>query len=1061
MLEHRQLYAGISPQWARAWGEDSYGVFAVVQIAGVSSRMRWIAPGEFSMGSPPDEAGRSDDEGPQHLVRLPVGYWLGETLVTQELWRAVMGQSPSRFRGAERPVEQVGWKDCLVFCAKVGAAVPGLFPRLPTEAEWEYACRAGAAGAGSLDEANVKGVGVAELGRDAWYADNSGGETHPVGRKEPNVWGLYDMLGNVCEWCLDATYVEYGAEECSAPFQEGDGHLRVARGGSWAARAGLVRPACRFSRVADARYDYLGLRLAAGQESALQYSISRQGRRVGVVVNSGGKPLREPVEVAAPASRGGRTLAYQQVYDVFDVDHHTWGRRDLGASQQLERAGQHEAGFDMSVVDLRLRDESTMDARPLLELRRTRDSLERTLATDLEELGQDHPSIANTRANLALVLKDLGDLPRAKELLELALASDLQNLGEDHPSVATRRSNLAGVLQDLGDLPGAKELLERALASDLQNLGEDHPSVATLRSNLALVLQARGDLPRAKELLERALASDLQNLGEDHPSVATRRSNLAAVLEALGDLPRAKELHERALASDLQNLGEDHPSVAIRRANLATVLKNLGDLPRAKELLERALASALQNLGEDHPRVATCRSNLAMVLQDLGDLPRAKELLERALASALQNLGEDHPSVATLRSNLALVLQALGDLPRAKELLERALASDLQNLGEDHPSVANRRSNLAMVLQDLGDLPRAKELLEQALASDLQNLGEDHPSVATRRSNLATVLQDLGDLPRAKELLRAGAGLGPPEPRRGPSQRRPTSRSNLATVLKALGDLPRAKELLERALASDLQNRGDDDPSLSPRGAPTSAWCSRHSATCREPRTCSSGPWPRTSRTLARTIPASRRSRNNLATVLQDLGDRPGAKELLERALASDLQNLGEDHPSVATRRSNLATVLQDLGDLTGARDLIERALASDLQNLGEDHPSVGTCRFNLATIHEELGALDDARREFAAALASEERSLGPSHPSTAHTRVRLAAVLARLRSCDGGPRRSRARTPRRQQSARRLARSDRSSSGSRQAHPARGMRSLRSAFASIWRMRSRVTSKP
>jgi tetratricopeptide (TPR) repeat protein len=89
--------------------------------------------------------------------------------------------------------------------------------------------------------------------------------------------------------------------------------------------------------------------------------------------------------------------------------------------------------------------------------------------------------------------------------------------------------------------------------------------------------------------------------------------------------------------------------------------------------------------------------------------------------------------------------------------------------------------------------------------------------------------------------------------------------------------------------------------------------------------------------------------------------------------------------------------VLQDLGDLPRAKELLERALASDLQNLGEDHPSVATRRFNLATIHEELGALDDARREFAAALASEERSLGPSHPSTAHTRVRLAAVLARL----------------------------------------------------------------
>ncbi|MBP8811011.1 MAG: tetratricopeptide repeat protein [Kofleriaceae bacterium] len=345
-----------------------------------------------------------------------------------------------------------------------------------------------------------------------------------------------------------------------------------------------------------------------------------------------------------------------------------------------------------------------------------------------------------------------GDLPRAKELLERALASDLQNLGEDHPSVATSRSNLATVHRALGDLPRAKELHERALASALQNLGEDHPSVATSRSNLALVLRDLGDLSRAKELLERALASALQNLGEDHPSVATSRSNLALVLKALGNLPRAKELLERALASDLQNLGEDHPSVATRRSNLALVLQALGDLPRAKELLERALASDLQNLGEDHPSVATSRSNLALVLQALGDLPRAKELIERALASTLQNLGEDHPSVATRRSNLATVHRALGDLPRAKDLLERALASDLQSLGEDHPSVATRRFNLATVYEDLGALDDARCEFAAALASEERSLGPSHPSTAHTRVRLADVLGQLGhvDLARAE-----------------------------------------------------------------------------------------------------------------------------------------------------------------------------------------------------------------------------------------------------------------------------------------------------------------------
>jgi nucleoside phosphorylase/tetratricopeptide (TPR) repeat protein len=346
-----------------------------------------------------------------------------------------------------------------------------------------------------------------------------------------------------------------------------------------------------------------------------------------------------------------------------------------------------------------------------------------------------------------------GDFAHAKYLLEQALASTLETLGEDHPTVATRRSNLAGVLQALGDLPSAKLLLERALASNLETLGEDHPDVAACRSNLACVLQDLGDLPSAKLLLERALASDLKTLGEDHPAVAASRSNLALVLGDLGDLPSSKLLLEQALASDLKTLGENHPNVATCRSNLAGLLHALGDLPGAKQLLEQALASDLKNLGENHPAVATRRANLALVFKALGDLPRAKLLLERALASNLQNLGENHPAVATNCANLALVFKAFGDPLRAKLLLEQALASDLKTLGEDHPTVATRRANLAGVLQDLGDLSNAKLLLEQAFASNLQNLGEHHPTVATCRASLAGVLQDLGDLPRAKLLL--------------------------------------------------------------------------------------------------------------------------------------------------------------------------------------------------------------------------------------------------------------------------------------------------------------------
>ena len=279
MREHRRLFAGLPPRWARAWGEDRFGAFAVARIARVDVRMRWIPPGVFVMGSPDKERGRRADEGPQHVVRLPVGYWLGEFPVTQELWQAVTGHTPSHFRGERRPVECVSWHDCREFCEHVGEELPELAPRLPTEAEWEYACRAGTSGA-TWTVGELSGVEVAsELANLAWYSGNSGGKSLPVGEKPPNPWGLYDMLGNVYEWCLDTELSKYTPAERSAPATVTDGPFGVLRGGSWRSFARNVRAANRLADMADVRHVNLGFRLAAGQESALQYPQARQASR--------------------------------------------------------------------------------------------------------------------------------------------------------------------------------------------------------------------------------------------------------------------------------------------------------------------------------------------------------------------------------------------------------------------------------------------------------------------------------------------------------------------------------------------------------------------------------------------------------------------------------------------------------------------------------------------------------------------------------------------------------------------------------------------------------------
>jgi tetratricopeptide (TPR) repeat protein/nucleoside phosphorylase len=359
------------------------------------------------------------------------------------------------------------------------------------------------------------------------------------------------------------------------------------------------------------------------------------------------------------------------------------------------------------------------------DLLRAKQLLERALAVS-ETQGDDHPSVATRRSNLALVHLALGELARANELLESALALDIKHYGEWHEKVATRRTNLASVRQERGDLTGARELFEQALRFSRATFGDADLRVAKVRMNLGLVLKELGDLAVARELHEQALATVLRELGPEHPYAAACMSNLGTVLQDLGDQRGAKPLHEEALASDLKRLGEDHPTVAIRRSNLGTVLHRLGDLDGAKGLLEKALASELANHGDHHPYVPIRRSNLAGVLRDLGDLVAARKHLELAVDVNVETLGDEHPRVASSRSNLALVLADLGDLPRAKELLEQAVDAAQEKLGDEHPNVVTYRENLAEVVKRMNAAAAAAAVAAVRTESKEPRMTETH-----------------------------------------------------------------------------------------------------------------------------------------------------------------------------------------------------------------------------------------------------------------------------------------------------------------------------------------------
>lgn len=298
------------PEWATSFGRDRYGVFSEFQVkvsnktqtemeamwkkvanpnfrpipdfGTITQRMRWIAPGRFTMGSPENEPGRYYNE-KQQKVEISTGYWMFDTPCTQALWMAVMGKNPSHFLDPERPVESVNWDDALAFTKKLGDQVPNMM--LPTEAQWESACRAGTKGpiySGELEI--ISDFNAPNLDPIAWYSGNSGyefdhpnpydisdrtekqyefdgGGTRKVQQKKPNPFGLFDMLGNVWEWCNDWFSDDFDASEVAVdPKGPSEGSDRVIRGGSWFNDAKYVRSASRDWSAPGNRDSHLGFR---------------------------------------------------------------------------------------------------------------------------------------------------------------------------------------------------------------------------------------------------------------------------------------------------------------------------------------------------------------------------------------------------------------------------------------------------------------------------------------------------------------------------------------------------------------------------------------------------------------------------------------------------------------------------------------------------------------------------------------------------------------------------------------------------------------------------------
>src|SRR5581483_1937574 len=332
------------PSFASSYGEDGIGVWTSIEVAQATQHLRWIPPGEFWMGSSPDEFGREEKEGPRHRVQLTRGYWLADTACTQALWEAVMDNNPSEFKNdLQNPVETVTWDDTQEFLNRLQLLLPNCAAVLPTEAEWEYACRAGTNSPFSFG--STISPTQANFNGEHPYSDTKRGlyrkRTVPVKALPANAWGLYQMHGNVWEWCADDLRKFDGAMQVDpyGPMPDDPDANRVVRGGSWRTIAHRARSASRVTGYRGKRYGFHGFRFALKSLRDTANILSSVGLVVPSVLAFGPKTVvGDRVQVLAPA--------FTELIKLLDRDPSALFKVNWRSLEEIIAAAYSKAGYD-------------------------------------------------------------------------------------------------------------------------------------------------------------------------------------------------------------------------------------------------------------------------------------------------------------------------------------------------------------------------------------------------------------------------------------------------------------------------------------------------------------------------------------------------------------------------------------------------------------------------------------------------------------------------------------------------------------------------------------------
>ncbi|MBW4661068.1 MAG: tetratricopeptide repeat protein [Drouetiella hepatica Uher 2000/2452] len=350
---------------------------------------------------------------------------------------------------------------------------------------------------------------------------------------------------------------------------------------------------------------------------------------------------------------------------------------------------------------------------------------EQCLSSVQTRLGAEHPDVASSLNNLALLYKSQGRYEDAEPLYVQALEMYQRLLGQEHPAVALSLNNLALLYYAQGRYEDAEPLLVQALEMRQRLLGQEHPNVAQSLNNLALLYYAQGRYEDAEPLLVQALEMRQRLLGQEHPNVAQSLNNLALLYYSQGRYKEAEPLYVQALEMWQRLLGQKHPDVALSLNNLAALYFSQGRYKEAEPLYVQALEMWQRPLGQEHPAVATSLNNLAALYKSQGRYEDAEPLYVQALEMRQRLLGQEHPAVATSLSNLALLYKSQGRYEAAEPLLVQAIALAIQTLGESHPNTTTFRDNFLEMLKQaiqagqaatLSDDPLTQELIQQLQA---------------------------------------------------------------------------------------------------------------------------------------------------------------------------------------------------------------------------------------------------------------------------------------------------------------------------------------------------------